>query len=124
MDEEIVDLALESSKTYRVLNGRVVGWIDNKQALRQAVEKLLHTERYTYEIYTDEYGIELQSLIGASFELVEAEISRIIKEALLVDERIVEVTDITAQKIDSTSLLITFSVESIFGTLAFEEVVA
>lgn len=124
MEEEIVDLALESSKTYRVLNGRVIGWIDNKQALRQAVEKLLHTERFMYEIYTDEYGIELQGLIGASFELVEAEISRIIKEALLVDERIVEVTDITAQKIDSTSLLITFSVESIFGTLAFEEVVA
>lgn len=123
MDEEIVDLALESSKTYRVLNGRVIGWIDNKQALRQAVEKLLHTERFMYEIYTDEYGIELQGLIGASFELVEAEISRIIKDALLVDERIVEVTDITAQKIDSTSLLITFSVESIFGTLAFEEVV-
>lgn len=122
MDEEIVDLALESSKTYRVLNGRVVGWIDNKQALRQAVEKLLHTERYMYEIYTDEYGIELQSLIGASFELVEAEISRIIKEALLVDERIVEVTDITVQKLDSTSLLVSFNVQSIFGTLAFEEV--
>lgn len=124
MDEEIVDLALESSKTYRVLNGRVVGWIDNKQALRQAVEKLLHTERYMYEIYTDEYGIELQSLIGASFELVEAEISRIIKEALLVDERIVEVTDITAQKLDSTSLLVSFNVQSIFGTLAFEEAIA
>lgn len=124
MDEEIVDLALESSKTYRVLNGRVVGWIDNKQALRQAVEKLLHTERYTYEIYTDEYGIELQSLIGANFELVEAEISRIIKEALLVDERIVEVTDITVQKLDSTSLLVSFNVQSIFGTLAFKEVVA
>lgn len=124
MDEEIVDLALESSKTYRVLNGRVAGWIDNKQALRQAVEKLLHTERYMYEIYTDEYGIELQSLIGASFELVEAEISRIVKEALLVDERIVEVTDIAVQKIDSTSLLVSFNVQSIFGTLAFEEVVA
>lgn len=124
MDEEIVGLALESSKTYRVLNGRVVGWIDNKQALRQAVEKLLHTERYMYEIYTDEYGIELQSLIGASFELVEAEISRIIKEALLVDERIVEVTDITVQKLDSASLLVSFNVQSIFGTLAFEEVVA
>lgn len=124
MDEEIVDLALESSKTYRVLNGRVIGWIDNKQALRQAVEKLLHTERFMYEIYTDEYGIEVQGLIGASFELVEAEISRIIKEALLVDERIVSVENIQATKLDSTSLLITFSVESIFGTLAFEEVVA
>ena len=124
MDEEIVDLALESSKTYRVLNGRVIGWIDNKQALRQAVEKLLHTERFMYEIYTDEYGIELQSLIGASFELVEAEIGRVIKEALLADDRIVSVENIQATKLDSTSLLITFSVESIFGTLAFEEVVA
>ncbi|CAI3308264.1 hypothetical protein CIRMBP1205_00625 [Enterococcus cecorum] len=124
MDEEIVDLALESSKTYRVLNGRVVGWIDNKQALRQAVEKLLHTERYMYEIYTDEYGIELQALIGESFDLVEAEIGRVIKEALLADDRIVSVENIQATKLDSTSLLITFSVESIFGTLAFEEVVA
>ncbi len=118
------ELELDASKTYRVLNGRVVGWIDNKQALRQAIEKLLHTERYMYEIYTDEYGIELQALIGENFDLVEAEIGRIIKEALLADDRIVSVDTIQATKLDSTSLLITFSVESIFGTLAFEEVVA
>lgn len=119
-----IELELDASKTYRVLNGRVVGWIDNKQALRQAIEKLLHTERYMHEIYTDEYGIELQALIGENFDLVEAEIGRIIKEALLADDRIVSVEHIQATKLDSTSLLITFSVESIFGTLAFEEVVA
>lgn len=119
-----IELELDASKTYRVLNGRVVGWIDNKQALRQAIEKLLHTERYMYEIYTDEYGIELQALIGENFDLVEAEIGRVIKEALLADDRIVSVENIQATKLDSTSLLITFSVESIFGTLAFEEVVA
>lgn len=119
-----IELELDASKTYRVLNGRVVGWIDNKQALRQAIEKLLHTERYMHEIYTDEYGVELQALIGENFDLVEAEIGRIIKEALLADDRIVSVENIQATKLDSTSLLITFSVESIFGTLAFEEVVA
>lgn len=119
-----IELELDASKTYRVLNGRVVGWIDNKQALRQAIEKLLHTERYMYEIYTDEYGIELQALIGENFDLVEAEIGRIIKEALLADDRVVNVENIQATKLDSTSLLIMFSVESIFGTLAFEEVVA
>lgn len=119
-----IELELDASKTYRVLNGRVVGWIDNKQALRQAIEKLLHTERYMYEIYTDEYGIELQALIGENFDLVEAEIGRILKEALLADDRVVSVENIQATKLDSTSLLITFSVESIFGTLAFEEVVA
>lgn len=119
-----IELELDASKTYRVLNGRVVGWIDNKQALRQAIEKLLHTERYMYEIYTDEYGIELQALIGENFDLVEAEIGRIIKEALLADDRIVSVENIQATKLDSTSLLVTFSVESIFGTLAFGEVVA
>lgn len=119
-----IELELDASKTYRVLNGRVVGWIDNKQALRQAIEKLLHTERYMYEIYTDEYGIELQALIGENFDLVEAEIGRIIKEALLADDRIVSVENIQATKLDSTSLLVTFSIESIFGTLAFEEVVA
>ena len=118
------ELELDASRTYRVLNGRVVGWIDNKQALRQAIEKLLHTERYVYEIYTDEYGIELQALIGENFDLVEAEIGRIIKEALLADDRIVSVENIQATKLDSTSLLITFSVESIYGTLTFEEVVA
>ena len=118
------ELELDASRTYRVLNGRVVGWIDNKQALRQAIEKLLHTERYMYEIYTDEYGIELQALIGENFDLVESEIGRIIKEALLADDLIVSVENIQATKLDSTSLLITFSVESIFGTLAFEEVVA
>lgn len=124
MDEEIVNLALASSKTYRVLNGRVVGWIDNLQALRQSIDKLLHTERYVHEIYTDAYGVELQSLIGANFDLVEAEIGRVIKEALSVDERVVNVDTVSVQKLDSTSLLVSFNVQSIFGQLAFEEVVS
>lgn len=124
MDEEELDVELETSRTYRILNGRVTGWTDTIDAMRQAVEKILQTERFRYEIYSDEYGIELESLIGENFDLVVAEIERILKEALLADERIVSIDDLTCQQSDKTSVLIAFTVASVFGAFTVEQEVS
>nr|WP_313785006.1 DUF2634 domain-containing protein [Paenibacillus larvae] len=38
--------------------------MDGLEAIRQAVHKILHTERYEHLIYSPDYGSELTGLIG------------------------------------------------------------
>lgn len=122
MDEEILEQI--PSRTYRLVNGRIAGWIDDLEAMRQAVGKALRTERFTWPIYTDNYGIELRTLIGEDMDLVMAEIERLVTEALSVDERIIEVSDFKVIKESRNTILVSFFVATIFGQIRIEQEVA
>lgn len=122
MDEEILEQI--PSRTYRLVNGRIAGWIDDLEAIRQAVGKALRTERFTWPIYTDNYGIELRTLIGEDMDLVMAEIDRLVTEALSVDERIIEVSDFKVIKESRNTILVSFFVATIFGQIRIEQEVA
>ncbi|WP_231588460.1 DUF2634 domain-containing protein [Enterococcus casseliflavus] len=119
MDEEI--LAQIPSRTYRLQNGRIAGWIDELAAMRQAIEKVLHTERFTWLIYTDNYGVELKNLLGEELDLVMAEMERIVREALSVDERIIEIENFQLTQESRDTLLVSFSVTTIFGSIQMEQ---
>jgi len=64
--------------------------IDGMDALRQFIRKAIITARYRYFIYNGQYGCELDSLLGQdiSQELLKSEITRVITEALIYDDRI------------------------------------
>ena len=111
----------DPSKTYEVIHNLVDGWIDALDAMRQAVEKVLSTERFEYPIYTDNYGTELMDLIGAPFQYALSDTERRIQEALSVDDRIVEVTDFDLLQTSSDSLLVTFNVTTIYGKLDIQK---
>ncbi len=102
------------NKTYRVnlQEGRIDGLIDGKQSIEQAIVKILNTDRFAYEIYNDQYGNELQSLIGKDYLFVKNDIKRIIEEALLVDDRIVSVSNFTIDEtnIEKDVLTVSFTV--------------
>lgn len=119
MDEEI--LAQIPSRTYRLQNGRIAGWIDELTAMRQAIEKVLHTERFTWLIYTDNYGVELKSLLGEDLDLVMAEMERIVRETLSVDERIIEIENFQVTQESRNTLLVSFFVTTIFGSIQMEQ---
>lgn len=119
MDEEI--LAQIPSRTYRLQNGRIAGWIDELAAMRQAIEKVLHTERFTWLIYTDNYGVELKNLLGEELDLVMAEMERIVREALSVDERIIEIESFQVTQESRDTLLVSFFVTTIFGSIQMEQ---
>lgn len=91
-------------KTYRIdfENKRIVGTVDGLDALVQAARKIIATERYSERIYSGDYGIELQRLVGKSIPFVEANLPLILEEAFLTDTRINEVTevDLTSNRID------------------------
>jgi len=121
-DEEIID---EPTKTYRVFNNRIAGNTNDLEAVAQAIDKILNTERFAYPIYSDNYGIEFETLIGQDYDLVNAEIERIVIEALSADERVIDIADLKLEKIadqkDSATLL--FTVNTVYGQLNYEGVI-
>ena len=118
VDEEIIEIP---SRTYKVSNGRIAGYVDGLKAVRQAAEKVLSTERFGWLIYSEDYGAELNSLIGEDFDLVNAETERLVTEALAADERVLEIQNFSLKQINSTSVIIQFDIVSVFGNLNMEQ---
>ena len=118
--DEIIDAQLEitedieTSKTYRLTDINIQGFTNELKALQQAIYKVLNTEKYEYLIYSFNYGIELESLIGKDPIYVQIELQRRIDECLLQDERITGIDNFQCT-ITGDSLLCTFDVTSIYG---------
>lgn len=91
--------------------------IDGLEAVRQAVFKILNTERYSYPIYSWDYGVELDDLFGEPYDYVCAELQRRIAEALECDDRIESVGDFVFTRKAGGVILVEFVVRSVFGTL-------
>ena len=108
--------SIETSRTYKMTGNRIQGYTDNLQALQQAIYKVLNTERYEYPIYSFNYGIELENLIGKDPVYVQIELKRRIRECLLRDDRITEVDNFKFE-FNGDQLKCTFDVHSIFGNL-------
>ena len=88
--------------------------------MKQAIYKILQTERFEYLIYSWNYGIELNSVVGKSFQVFASEIKRVIREALLADSRITDVTDFEVAQIDKRTASVKFTAETIFGEIPIE----
>ena len=109
------------SRTY-ALDGqkmRIRGDVDGLEALRQAVDKALRTERFRYMVYTANYGVELEDKLGMPVSLSLPEIKRSIIEALTWDSRI-ERVDGFEFEVDGGRVRVFFHVHSIYGELEGE----
>lgn len=117
-----LELVQEPTRTYKMdlKTGRISGMIDGIEAVKQAVFKILQTERFEYLIYDTNYGVEMQAMIGKPKTIVETEAQRRITEALAQDDRIADVLDF---KFDwaGDSALITFTVISDRGTFDMQQ---
>ena len=76
--------------------------VSGNEAIKVWVYKAIKTTRYQYEIYTWDYGCEIESLFGKGFQLgfIESETKRFIEEALIVNPYITHVNkiDVTFEK--------------------------
>lgn len=90
--EDLIQFEMQKqpSYTYRmnVQEETVRGHTDKAEAVKQAIYKILHTERYQYPIYSWNYGITLKDLFGRSYGYVCSELPGRITEALTQDDRI------------------------------------
>lgn len=113
-------------KTYRLdfTNKRIIGKVEGKEAVMQFIKKVLSTDKYAYEIYDWYYGNEILSLVGMPYDYIITECSRIVDEALTVDDRILEVVDFRYQRLSTDSLEMSCVVRTIYGTINYSQEVA
>ncbi len=88
---------------------RFLGKVDDEAAIKQAILKILCTDRYEHEIYSWDYGIEINDLIGKSTLYVLSEIEERVTDAVTADDRIEAVEDFTAVAVDKHTIYITFT---------------
>ena len=116
----------QTSRTYKIdwENGRIIGAVDGIEAVRQAIHKVLLTPRFACGIYDNQYGSELHALLrkdGVTRELIRTETPRIVKDALLPDTRIHDVSDIQIS-FDGDEAHLSFVASTIYGDTVIEEV--
>lgn len=106
-------------RTYKLSEDRIEGFVDDLEALEQAVYKVLDTEQYEYPVYSFHYGIAWKELIGEERPYVRAEMKRMIQEALLHDDRIREVDGFDFSFTGDTCRC-SFHVSGIYGDVEIE----
>ena len=99
---------------------RIIGYIDNLEAIKQAIYHILMTERYAYLIYDDNYGVELEQYVGKDLEYIEATIEDTLREALTYDLRIEDITVNSITNVEKDKVLINFTASTIYGDLILE----
>ena len=110
-----------TSYTYNINRNtnRISGYIDDKDAIIQAIYLILQTERYESMIYNWYYGVEFDGLIGKQRDYVTSELQRVIREALTEDDRIIEVSDFEITYTEDNALIV-FLVETNIGDITVE----
>lgn len=117
MDEE----TLAPSYTYKVENGRIMGHIDESEAMKQAILKILMTERFIFEIYTNQYGNDLPELIGKDMPFINTALENVLKEALQTDDRVDDITVNSIEETNRSTLFVTLTASTVFGSLEIEK---
>ncbi len=98
----------------------IKGKTDETEAMKQAVYKILMTERYGSIIYSGNYGIELKDLFGQPVSYVCPELERRITDALLWDKRIESVDNFEFDLSKKGAVSVRFDVQTVFGSFESE----
>ena len=122
-DDLMNDVLVEEqpTRTYqlKMAEDKMGTYVDELEAMKQAIYHIINTERYQYLIYSWNYGVELADLFGKPVSYCYSEIKRRVKEALLQDERI---TDVHSFKLshEGGDVICEFTVETIYGKIEAE----
>jgi hypothetical protein len=108
-DFESNDFLFKNNKPYLV---------EGLEAVKIWAYKALSTERFKHEVYSWDYGSEINSLIGSGYSraAVESEVPRLIWEALQSNPYIISTNDLNIN-FDGDSLSIELTIETIFGDM-------
>lgn len=99
----------------------IKGKTDETEAMKQAVYKIMMTERYGSIIYSGDYGIELKDLFGQPVSYVCPELERRITEALTWDKRIESVDNFEFDLTKKGVVSVRFNVQTVFGSFDTEK---
>lgn len=81
----------------------------------------LHTERYAHDVFSGDYGPDFSALRGQPYteEVRAAEAIRIVRETLMINPYITDVTQVSAEFSGST-LALRFKLTTIYGEVGID----
>lgn len=106
------------SKTFSITENKT-GMIDGLEAVKQAADIILDVNRYESPILPWSFGNEMRNLIGQPMDFAAIESERYIKEALVQDDRIIDVIDFEFTE-NGGALLASYRVVTIYGDFTRE----
>jgi hypothetical protein len=101
-----------------VMRGSDVATVTEDDAIAQWAMNAIHTERFTAPVYSDQFGIEGESVMRAGiagFGVLEDRV----REALTVHDRIRDISDFTAEWV-GTTVVVRFTIETTTGQVQVE----
>ncbi|HBI63011.1 MAG TPA: DUF2634 domain-containing protein [Lachnospiraceae bacterium] len=127
---EGVGLSVSVDYIDRPTNTFIIDWASRQisgmdsglAAMRQAVDIILQNERFKWQIYSSNFGSELEGLIGEEYDYIISEVPRRIREAFSIDNRILSVENFSFSEQKGNSIACSFDVVTVFGTFGKEVV--
>lgn len=109
------------SRTFQIdfERGRIAGYVDKVDAVKQAIVLILNTQRYCYPVVSWNYGVEFDDLYGQPKYAVMSLLRSRISDALQQDDRITSVDDFEFETGRGT-ITVTFTAHSIYGNIKQE----
>lgn len=111
-----------------VLKDGRVEIISGLEAIKMWIIKVLKTEKHKFRIYNsnnvEKYGVSLSEIITSDYpiEFIKSEIQREIKDTLIKNSEIKEVSNFVFNR-DRRTLNVTFNVKTSYGTIRQEVVI-
>ena len=116
------EIETQPSRTYalRFDGYPSAGKLDGVEAMKQAIFLALQIERFRFAIYSWNYGIELDALLGQSMTpYLQAKVAKAIEDALMADDRVLSVEQFSFTK-GKRSLLVKLTVTTTEGDVESE----
>lgn len=115
----LIQAESEPSRTWFIDKdtNRIRGECDGYTAVRQAVNIILNTLRYKWQIYRPSSGVDYDNLIGLDVGYVAVELHRRIQEALAMDTRITNISNYEYSS-DEGVLNVSFTVVTVYGDIS------
>ena len=91
--------------------------VTGAEAIKTWCFKAMVTPRFRYGIYSWDFGAELEKMMGKSYspKVVQAEVTRIISESLLINPYVTQVSQISTD-FDNGKLSIECTIDTIYGS--------
>lgn len=115
---EDFELEQQPSRTWKIdkETNRITGETDGYAATKQAVEIILTVERFLWQIYTPDSGMQWEGLLGQDAGYVASELQRRARDALVMDDRVQGITSFS-YSLSGDTLTAEMEVDTVYGTV-------
>lgn len=111
------EVAWDYEKNIPILENGTFKIVEGLEAIKTWIYKALQVDRYSKDIYSWNYGTEINKLVGKKYtpSLIQSEAQRYIKEVLLINPYIKNVTLSNSKFLEGRILELNLEIDTIYG---------